>query len=316
MMSYVLRRLLITLVTLLGVSILIFIMVRILPGDIIDTKLSIFVERNPELIAEMEARYGFDQPLPVQYWRWLSTTLQGDLGTSWRSGLPVIDLIGESLPITLELTFLAMLITVSVGVPLGVLSAVKRNSAFDNISRVISFAALGLPDFWQGAMMILIASTVFNWFPPIRYVNPLENLGANLAVFILPAIALGTINVANIMRLTRSSVLEELRKDYIRTARAKGLQERVVVIRHALRNSMISIVTIMGLMTGYLIGGSITVEAVFTLPGLGRLILASIEQRDFPTIQATLLLTSAAFIFINFFVDVLYAYLNPRIRFD
>ena len=265
MMSYVLRRLLITLVTLLGVSILIFIMVRILPGDIIDTKLSIFVERNPELIAEMEARYGFDQPLPVQYWRWLSTTLQGDLGTSWRSGLPVIDLIGESLPITIELTFLAMLITVSVGVPLGVISAVKRNSLFDNISRVVSFAALGLPDFWQGAMMILIASTVFNWFPPIRYVNPLENLGANLAVFILPAIALGTINVANIMRLTRSSVLEELRKDYIRTARAKGLKERVVVIRHALRNSMISIVTIMGLMTGYLIGGSITVEAVFYL---------------------------------------------------
>ncbi len=316
MMSYVLRRLLITLVTLLGVSILIFIMVRILPGDIIDTKLSIFVERNPELIAEMEARYGFDQPLPVQYWRWLSTTLQGDLGTSWRSGLPVIDLIGESLPITIELTFLAMLITVSVGVPLGVLSAVKHNSLFDNISRVVSFAALGLPDFWQGAMMILIASTVFNWFPPIRYVNPLENLGANLAVFILPAIALGTINIANIMRLTRSSLLEELRKDYIRTARSKGLQERVVVLRHALRNSMISIVTIMGLMAGYLIGGSITVEAVFTLPGLGRLILASIEQRDFPTIQATLLLTSAAFIFINFFVDVLYAYLNPRIRFD
>jgi peptide/nickel transport system permease protein len=311
----VLRRLLVTGLTLVGVSILIFIMVSVLPGDIIDTKLSIFVGRNPELIAEMQARYGLDQPLHLRYLRWLGTTLQGDLGLSWRSGLPVAGLIAESLPITLELTALAMLITVVVGVPLGVVSAVRRNSLFDNVGRVISFAALGLPDFWQGAMMILVASTVFNWFPPIRYVSPFQNLGANLAVFILPAIALGTINVANVMRLTRSSVLEELNRDYVRTARAKGLREQSVVVHHALRNSMINIVTIVGLMTGYLIGGSVTVEAVFTLPGLGRLILASIQQRDFPTIQATLMLTSAAFILINFTIDILYVYLNPRIRY-
>ena len=163
--------------------------------------------------------------------------------------------------------------------------------------------------------MILIALTVFNWFPPIRFVPPWEDPIRNLTMFILPAIALGTVNIANVMRLTRSSVLEELHRDYVRTARAKGLRERRVITGHVLRNSLISIVTIVGLMTGYLIGGAIPVEAVFTLPGLGRLILSSIQTRDYPTIQATLLLTSTVFICLNFVIDLLYAYLNPRIRY-
>ena len=315
MTGYIVRRTLITLLTLVGVSILVFLLVHVLPGDIIDTKLSIFANRSPALIAEMEERYGLDQPVPVQYLNWLSSILQGNLGTSWRNNVPVRELIAASLPVTIELTALAMFITVVIGVPLGVLSAIKRNSLFDNVGRVLSFAALGLPDFWQGTMMILIALTVFNWFPPIRFVPPWQDPVQNLATFILPAIALGTINIANVMRLTRSSVLEELHRDYVRTARSKGLQERSVITKHVLRNSLISIVTIIGLMTGYLIGGAVTVEAVFTLPGLGRLILSSIQARDFPTIQATLLLTSTLFICLNFLIDLLYAYLNPRIRY-
>ncbi len=315
MTGYIVRRTLITLLTLVGVSILVFLLVHVLPGDIIDTKLSIFANRSPALIAEMEERYGLDQPVPVQYLNWLSSILKGNLGTSWRNNVPVRELIAASLPVTIELTALAMFITVVIGVPLGVLSAIKRNSLFDNVGRVLSFAALGLPDFWQGTMMILIALTVFNWFPPIRFVPPWQDPVQNLATFILPAIALGTINIANVMRLTRSSVLEELHRDYVRTARSKGLQERSVITKHVLRNSLISIVTIIGLMTGYLIGGAVTVEAVFTLPGLGRLILSSIQARDFPTIQATLLLTSTLFICLNFLIDLLYAYLNPRIRY-
>ena len=315
MTGYIVRRTLITLLTLVGVSILVFLLVHVLPGDIIDTKLSIFANRSPALIAEMEERYGLDQPVPIQYLNWLSSIFRGNLGTSWRNNVPVRELIAESLPVTIELTAMAMFITVMIGVPLGVISAIKRNSWFDNIGRVLSFTALGLPDFWQGSMMILIALTVFNWFPPIRFVPPWKDPIQNLATFILPAIALGTINIANVMRLTRSSVLEELHRDYVRTARSKGLQERTVITKHVLRNSLISIVTIIGLMTGYLIGGAVPVEAVFTLPGLGRLILSSIQTRDFPTIQATLLLTSTVFILLNFLIDLLYAYLNPRIRY-
>lgn len=315
MTGYIVRRTLITLLTLVGVSILVFLLVHVLPGDIIDTKLSIFANRSPALIAEMEERYGLDQPVPIQYLNWLTSIFRGNLGTSWRNNVPVRELIAESLPVTIELTAMAMFITVMIGVPLGVISAIKRNSWFDNIGRVLSFTALGLPDFWQGSMMILIALTVFNWFPPIRFVPPWEDPVQNLATFILPAIALGTINIANVMRLTRSSVLEELHRDYVRTARSKGLQERSVITKHVLRNSLISIVTIIGLMTGYLIGGAVPVEAVFTLPGLGRLILSSIQTRDFPTIQATLLLTSTVFILLNFLIDLLYAYLNPRIRY-
>ena len=315
MTGYIVRRTLITLLTLVGVSILVFLLVHVLPGDIIDTKLSIFANRSPALIAEMEERYGLDQPVPIQYLNWLSSIFRGNLGTSWRNNVPVRELIAESLPVTIELTALAMFITVVIGVPLGAISAIKRNSWFDNVGRVLSFTALGLPDFWQGSMMILIALTVFNWFPPIRFVPPWQDPVQNLATFILPAIALGTINIANVMRLTRSSVLEELHRDYVRTARSKGLQERSVITKHVMRNSLISIVTIIGLMTGYLIGGAVPVEAVFTLPGLGRLILSSIQTRDFPTIQATLLLTSTVFICLNFLIDLLYAYLNPRIRY-
>jgi len=316
MYRYILRRLFSTLFTILGITIVVFLLVRVAPGSIIDTKLGIYSQRTPELIAEMEAYFGLDKPLYVQYIYWLRNMAQGNFGNSWRTGSPVVDLIKESLPITLELAFLAMIITVIIGIPVGVLSAIKKDKFFDNAARVLSFAALGLPNFWQAAMMILVASVVFNWFPPMSFVSFFEDPASNLKLMILPAIALGTVNVANVVRLTRSSTLEELPKDYVRTARSKGLKERVVVWNHGVRNALISIVTIVGLMVGYLLGGAVTVEAVFTLPGLGRLILWSIYQRDYPVTQAVLLLTCVLFVMINFFVDILYAFINPQIRYD
>lgn len=316
MYKYILRRLLATVFTLLGITIVVFLLLRVAPGSIIDTMLGIYSKRTPELIAEMEAFFGLDKPLPIQYLYWMRDILRGDFGTSWRTGTPVTDLIRESLPVTLELTSLAMIITVVIGVPVGVISALKKDKIFDNIARVLSFAALGMPNFWQAAMMILVASLVFNWFPPIDFVSFTEDPKANLQLMLLPAIALGTVNVANVVRLTRSAMLEELPKDYVRTARAKGLKERTVIWGHSVRNALISIITIIGLMVGYLFGGEVTVEAVFTLPGLGRLVLWSIYQRDYPVTQAVLLLTCTLFVVINFVVDILYAFINPQIRYE
>jgi len=316
MFKYIIRRTMATTLTLLGITIVVFLLVRVAPGDIIDTMLGVYSKRTPELIAEMEAFFGLDQPLYVQYFHWLADVLQGNLGTSWRTGTSVLGLLKESLPVTLELASLAMLITVVIGVPVGVISALKRDKIFDNIARVCSFAALGLPNFWQAALMILVASVVFNWFPPLNFVTIFENPKQSLELMILPAIALGTVNIANVVRLTRSAMLEEMPKDYVRTARSKGLKERAVIWGHALRNALISIVTVIGLMVGYMLGGAVTVEAVFTLPGLGRLVLWSIYQRDYPVTQGVLLLTCMSFVIINFVVDILYGIINPQIRYD
>jgi peptide/nickel transport system permease protein len=316
MYKYILRRLFSTIFTLLGITIVIFLLLRVARGSILDSILGIYSQRTPELIASMKAFFGLDKPLYVQYLMWLGQLLRGDLGTSWQTATPIKTLIADSLPVTLELTFLAMIITIGIGVPAGVLSAVRRDKLFDNVARVCSFIALGLPNFWQGAMMILIASVVFKWTPPFAFSSFFTNPRANLELLIMPAIALGTVNVANVVRLTRSSMLEEWPKDYVRTARSKGLKERRVIWGHTLRNAMISIVTIIGLMVGYLLGGEVTVEAVFTLPGMGRLILWSIYNRDYPVTQAVLLLTCSLFVVINFVVDILYAFINPQIRYE
>jgi peptide/nickel transport system permease protein len=316
MFKYIVRRTMATTFTLIGITIVVFLLIRVAPGDIIDTMLGIYTKRTPELIAEMEAFFGLDKPLYIQYFYWLGDILQGDLGTSWRTSKPVLELLKESLPVTLELTSLAMFITVLIGVPVGVISALKRDKLFDNVARIFSFAALGLPNFWQAAMMILVTSLLFNWFPPLSFVTIFENPKESLELMILPAIALGTVNIANVVRLTRSAMLEEMPKDYIRTARSKGLKERAVIWGHALRNALISIITIIGLMVGYMLGGAVTVEAVFTLPGIGRLILWSIYQRDYPVTQGVLLLTCTFFVLINFIVDILYGIINPQIRYD
>lgn len=301
--------------TLLGVSIVVFLLLRMVPGTIIDAMMGATTGRSPEFLSSITEFFGLDVPLHVQYLRWIGDILRGDLGISWRSGKPVLELILAALPLTLELTFLAMLITLLVGIPAGVICAVRKDSWLDNVGRLISLTGLGLPNYWQGAMMILLASKVLHWMPPLEFVSPFEDPLANLTMLVLPAIALGTVNVANVMRLTRSSLLEVLSNDYIRTARAKGLKERVVLYRHALKNSLVTVITVAGMMMGYLFGGAVTVEAVFILPGLGRLILWSIYQRDYPVTQGALLVISAMFLLSNLLVDILYVLVDPRVEY-
>ena len=271
--------------------------------------------RTPQTVAVMREYYGLDQPLHVQYWKWLSNAFQGDLGTSFRGASSVTSMILDRASVTGELTLLAMIVSVSLGIPLGILSAVRQNSPEDYGIRVASMFSLSVPEFWQGIMLILLLSVVLEWIPPLTYADIWEDPRNNLTMMILPAISIGTVASANIVRMTRGAMLEVLRQDYVRTARAKGLREGAVVYSHALRNALIPIVTIAGLQIGYLMGGAVVIEVVFNLPGLGRLVVHAIEQRDYPVIQGIVLFSAAVFLMSNLLVDVLYSYLNPRIRY-
>ena len=300
--------------TLFGLSVLVFLLARLIPGDVVQVSLE-QAERTPEMVQELRSFFGLDQPLYVQYWRWLSDVLQGDLGTSWRSGNSVMDLILDRLSVTAELTILAMVVSIGLGVPLGILAATRQNSPLDYLVRVMSMFSLSIPEFWQGIMLILVLSITLGWIPSLEYVDFWKDPATNLSIMILPAVSVGTVASANIVRMTRATMLEELRQDYVRTARAKGLHDRVVIYSHALKNTLIPVVTIAGLQIGYLMGGIVVMEAVFTLPGVGRLMLLAISQRDYPLIQGVVLFIATIFVFSNLLVDVLYAYVNPRIRY-
>ena len=293
---------------------LVFLLARLIPGDIVQLSLE-QAERTPEMVAQLRSFFGLDQPIYVQYWQWLSSVLQGDLGNSWRSGYTVTSLLFDRLPVTAELTILAMIVSVSVGIPLGILSAIRQNSPVDYGIRVFSMVSLSIPEFWQGIMLILILSIVLGWIPSLQYVELWKDPVTNLSIMILPAISVGTAASANIVRMTRAAMLEELGQDYVRTARAKGLSERYVIYGHALKNTLIPVITIVGLQIGYLMGGVVVMEAVFTLPGVGRLMLLAISQRDYPLIQGVVLFIASIFVFSNLLVDILYGYVNPRIRY-
>ena len=314
MRQFIVVRLISMVFTLFGLSILVFLLARLIPGDIVQLSLE-QAERTPEMVQELRSFFGLDQPLYVQYWRWLSDVLQGDLGTSWRSGNSVISLILDRISVTAELTILAMIVSIGLGVPLGILAATRQNSPLDYLVRVMSMFSLSIPEFWQGIMLILVLSITLGWIPSLEYVDFWKDPGTNLSIMILPAISVGTVASANIVRMTRAAMLEELRQDYVRTARAKGLHERVVIYSHTLKNTLIPVVTIAGLQIGYLMGGIVVMEAVFTLPGVGRLMLLAISQRDYPLIQGVVLFIATIFVFSNLLVDVLYAYVNPRIRY-
>jgi peptide/nickel transport system permease protein len=263
----------------------------------------------------LRAFFGLDQPIHVQYGRWLGRVLQGDLGTSWRTGLPVVEMIGSRLQVTLELTMGAMLVALAIGIPLGIVSARRENTRLDHAVRLLSLFSLSIPVFWQATMLILATSLWLDWAPSVDFVSPWKSLRANLAIMALPSLALGTAVAAVFMRMTRSTLLEVMRQDYIRTARAKGLRERGVVWVHALRNSLIPLITVAGVQVGYLLGGVVVTEEVFTLPGVGRLILWAVFQRDYPVVQGTILFVSFLFMLSNLVVDLIYAYVDPRIRY-
>src|SRR5206468_7839093 len=242
---------------------------------------------------------------------WVAELARGDLGTSWRTGKPVTQLILERLPVTLELTGLAVGFALVLGIAAGIVSAIRRDEAIDNVTRVGTLLGLSVPVFWQGTMLILFFSLYLRWMPPVVWVDFFADPRRNLTIMLLPAICLGTASAANIARTTRACMLDVLRSDYVRTALAKGLIDRVIVLKHALKNALIPIVTVAGLQVGYLLGGSVVVEEVFTLPGVGRLVLWSIYQRDYPVTQSTILFVAVLFMTVNLLVDLLYGYLEP-----
>jgi peptide/nickel transport system permease protein len=315
MSRYVAGRLASMLLTLLGASMLVFLGVRLVPGTIVDQWLGIETTYNQADVDRIKAYFGLDQPIPVQYLHWLGGVLHGNLDESFRSAIPVSTLILDALPVTAELAIGAVLVAVLIGVFSGVVVALHQNQPIDGVLRVVALAALSIPAFWLGTMLILVFSYFFQWAPPVTWVSPFEDLGANFRIMVLPIVTLGAAAAAGIQRYTRVTVVEVMRQDYIRTARGKGLHESRVVVMHALRNSLIPVVTIVGLELGALLGGAAVAEQVFTLPGVGRLLLEAIYGRDYPVVQGVTLFIATTYIVLNFVVDVLYAYLNPRIRY-
>ncbi len=312
MFSYLLKRLLIAIPVLLGVSIIAFALVRAVPGDTVTAMLG--ANYSEAEAAALRQRYGLDKPLVVQYLIWLAHVLRGDLGTSVFTGRPVLAVILERLPVTLELAAIAIAFAIVVGIPLGVISALRQRHLAGYAASFAGLIGISIPGFWLGTILILLFSLAFGWLPSGGFVaitrSPLENLRHML----LPGLALGTAVAAVVMRMTRSAMLNVIHQDYIRTARAKGTPEPRVLLRHALKNAMIPIVTILGLQAGYLIGGSVVIEQVFSLPGVGRLALQAIGSRDYALLQGVILFVAAAFVLINLVVDLLYAALDPRIR--
>ena len=320
MRTYILRRVLLMIPLLVGVSIVVFAMVRILPGDVATLMVaggqdSGASSRNEETIQAIRRSLNLDQPLHVQYAIWLGQVARGDLGQSYWTKRPIVDEIGRALPVTVELAVLSVLISVLVGLPLGIVSAVRQDTALDYTARLFSIGALSLPDFWIGTMLVLFPLLWFGWIPTIRYTPLLVDPWANIQQMVFPALALGVHNSGPIMRITRSSMLEVLRQDYVRTAWAKGLREAQVVWGHALKNASIPVLSLIGVRLGRLLGGTVVLEQIFVLPGLGLLVLGAITERDYPLLQGVVILFAAIFLVVNLIVDMIYAWLDPRIRF-
>lgn len=290
-------------------------MISFVPGDVVDILLGP-ESGSPEQIDEMRAFFGLDQPIHIRYFRWFKKTLNGDLGKSFVTGLSVIKEIKTSFPVTLQLSVASLLVAITIGIPFGVLSAIKRNSIYDSLARGFALGGLSMPNFWLGIILILLASLTIGWFPPQGRIIFFKDPWECVKQLAFPAITLGVAVASMIMRMVRSCMLEVLSQDYIRTARAKGLHERAVIYKHSLKNAFIPVVTLIGLRFGYILGGTIVTEEIFSLPGMGRLLLRSIHMRDFPLVQGILLFTAANIIIINLIVDVYICFLDPRIRYE
>jgi peptide/nickel transport system permease protein len=312
---YLLVRLYSMALTLFGLTVLVFLMLRLVPGTVVEQMIGADAVVSPQMVEQLKRFFGLDQPWYAQYARWLGGLARGDLGTSWRTGKPVVGLILERLPVTLELTVLAVGFALALGMAAGIVSAVRRGRPIDNVTRVGALLGLSVPVFWQGTMLILFFSLYLRWMPSVMWVDLWTDPVRTLTIMALPALGLGTASAASIARTTRACMLDVLRSEYIRTASAKGLASRAVVLKHALRNALIPVVTVAGLQMGILLGGTVVVEEVFTLPGVGRLVLWSIYQRDYPLTQSTILFIAVMFMTINLAVDLLYSYLDPRIRY-
>ncbi|MEQ8858018.1 MAG: ABC transporter permease [Pseudomonadales bacterium] len=314
MRDYILRRLLALIPTLLFASLIVFGSMRLIPGDVIDLMLAQNDIATAQDRATIEAALGFDKPVHEQYVTWLGAALRGDLGRSLWQNTPVVEQLAASLPITFELGLLALLVSISVALPIGIYSAMRQDTAGDYTARSFSLIMLAVPSFWLGTLVMVFPSVWWRWSPPLEYTPFLEDPLANLAHMIVPAILLGLAISAVTMRMTRTMMLEVMRQDYIRTARAKGLPERLVVIRHALRNGLIPVVTLIGLQAPLLIGGAVILEQIFVVPGMGLLLLEAVFQRDYPVISGVFLVVGVGILLINLLVDLTYGWLDPRVR--
>jgi peptide/nickel transport system permease protein len=317
MLAYTIRRILLMIPTLLGVAILVFFMLRIMPGDIVELMLRGEGADVPQHVIDAErARLGLDQPVIVQFVRWMGGLLQGDFGISMWTGRPVSFEIASRLELSLQVAIMATILAVIIALPLGTLSAIFRNTMIDHVIRVISIAGLAVPSFWLGMLIILFLLTFFNWIPPLTFVSFFDDPLRNLSQLIWPAMAVGYRYSAVATRMTRSSILEVMQEDYIRTARAKGVYERLVVARHGMRNALLPVVTVIGLEFAFLIGGLVVTEQVFNLNGLGRLFIQSVMHNDFTMIQGMVMMIAVFYVFVNLVVDLLYAVFDPRIRYQ
>ncbi|MGE5257096.1 MAG: ABC transporter permease [Hyphomicrobiales bacterium] len=306
MIQYILKRLTMLIPVLLGVTVVSFALLHIVPGD--PAVLLAGEDANPDFIEAVRKEYGFDQPLYIQYFRFVSNAVQGDFGISIRNREPVIDLLMQRFAFTVQLSFLSILIAAFIGLIAGVISATRQYSIFDNLSMMGALFGISMPIFWLGLLLMLVFSVNLRWFP--------AGGSGGLNHLLLPAIALGAASAAVIARMTRASMLEVIRQDYIRTARANGLREWVVIYKHALKNAMIPVITVFGLEFGYMLGGAVLTETVFSLPGVGRLMVEGIFQRDYPVVQGAMLLVATTFVLVNLLTDIAYAFFDPKIRYE
>lgn len=317
MLRYTIRRFFLMIPTLFGVAVLVFILLRAMPGDIVEMRMLMDGGQISQEALDVErARLGLDQPLLYQFYHWITGIMVGDFGTSMWTGRPVIDEIGSRLGLSLQVAIMATILAILISIPLGTISALYNNTWIDHVIRAFAIAGLAVPSFWLGMLIILGLLLTFNWIPPLTYTPIWEDPIKNISQLIWPAIAVGYRYSAVATRMTRSTLLEVLQEDYIRTARAKGVYERLVLSRHAIRNAMLPVVTVIGLEFAFLIGGLVVTEQVFNLNGIGKLFVETVTRADYTMVQALVMLVAAFFIVINFVVDLLYAVLDPRIRYS
>jgi peptide/nickel transport system permease protein len=317
MMTYILNRLLASIPALVGGSAIIFFSLRLLaPVDLIEQSLSEGVGASDAALKEqLRHDFGLDQPILVQYARWLAGAVRGDLGQSWSSNRPVIDNIVQALPVSLEITFLALVLALVLGIPMGVLSAMKQNTWIDYLLRFVAVLGLSIPSFVVATVLLVTPSILWSWSAPIGYRAPWEDFGMHVVQMLLPLLSLSVGVAAVQVRILRSTLLDVLRNEYVRTSRAKGLPEQLVISRHALRNCLIPVITLLGTQVSFTLGGSVVLENIFSLPGLGRLTLTAIDKGDFPQLQANILYLLVIYIVMNLLVDLSYGWLDPRIRY-
>jgi peptide/nickel transport system permease protein len=312
MLRIIANRVLVAIPTLILVSMMIFGLQKLLPGDPVMAMAG--EDQNPQVIATLRLKYHLDEPVPVQYALWVRDVLHGNLGSSLRTDVPVTKLIAQKLPVTLQLAVMGMIIAIGIGIPAGILSAASKGGALDYGANILALSGMSIPNFWLGIILIFVVSVEWHLLPSSGYVSPGEDLWLSIKTMIMPAFVLGAALGAQLMRHTRSAMLSVLRTDYIRTARAKGLLRGTVVIKHGFRNALIPIVTVLALLFGELLAGAVLTEQVFTIPGFGKLVVDAVFNRDYAVVQGVVLVTALSFIVVNLFADVLYILLNPRLR--